>query len=118
MPNKSRTVDETRAGGRPSAARRALIIALLLALLYPLSLGPVCWTMARLKIGRTQPRLAHAVSRFYEPLAPWVLYGPPVIQKPLRWWIGVGMRPPTLYHSLPDGIVWSNPGYTYTLWHY
>lgn len=85
---------------------------------YPLSLGPVCWTMARLRWDHSQPRLAHAVSSFYSPLAPWIIHGPAVVQKPMRWWIGIGMSPPTVYHSLSDGIVWSNPGYSYTLWHF
>lgn len=100
------------------STRRAVAIVILLAMLYPLSLGPVCWTMARIGAGGTPPRLSSAVSRFYSPLAPWIIHGPAVVQKPMRWWIGVGMSPPTVYHSLPDGIAWSNPGYSYTLWHY
>jgi hypothetical protein len=73
--------------------------------------------MARLRWDHRRPELAFYVSRFYMPLAPFAIHGPPVVQQPLRWWIGVGMRAPTVYHNLPDGIMWSNPGYTYTLWH-
>lgn len=100
------------------AGKNLLAVVLLLAVMYPLSLGPVCWTMARVHVGWRQPRLASAISRFYAPLAPSIIYGPVVVQTPMRWWIGVGMLPPTSYESLPDGIVWSNPGYSYTLWHY
>lgn len=112
-------VDRTPAGSDSVPILRcAAVNLLLLAVLYPISLGPVCWTMARLKCGRTHPRVASFVSDAYMPLAPWVIYGPPFIQTPMRWWIGAGMASPTVYHSAPDGIVWSNPGYSYTLWHY
>jgi hypothetical protein len=111
---RDRESDET--AGLQSIRRAVAVLVVAMAILYPLSLGPACWTMARLGLDRTQ--FASCVSHFYLPLAPLIIHGPPYVQSPMRWWIGVGMSPSTVYHSLPDGIVWTNPGYSYTLWHY
>ena len=93
--------------------------AVLIALAYPLSLGPACWTMSGLEWEMTHPEVAYAVSWAYSPLAPAVVFGPEPVRRVLKWWIGVGMPARTGFHGdWPRGVGWSNPGYTYTLWHY
>lgn len=98
---------------------RILVAALAIAVAYPLSLGPVCWTMSRLKCEQRFPDVAHLISRAYAPLAPMVINGPPPVQSALKWWISLGMSSSTAFHDdWPQGVGWSQPGYTYTLWHY
>lgn len=98
---------------------RLLMAALLLALAYPLSLGPVCWTLSRFQWDQQHPYVAYAASRAYLPLAPTIINGPYSLQRGLKWWMGLGMSGRTEFHDdWPQGVGWSNPGYTYTLWHY
>lgn len=93
--------------------------AVLAALAYPLSLGPACWALSWLQWDMRHPEVACAVSRTYSPLAPAVIDGPEPVRRALKWWIGVGMPARTeFYGDCPRGVVWSNPGYSYTLWHY
>ena len=67
----------------------------------------------------TAPEVAYAVSWAYSPLAPAVIEGPEPVRRVLKWWIGVGMPARTEFHGdWSRGVGWSNPGYTYTLWHY
>lgn len=92
--------------------------AALVALAYPLSLGPACWALSRLQLEGV-PEVAHTVSWAYSPLAPAVIDGPEPVRRVLKWWIGVGMPARTEFHDdWPRGVGWSKPGYTYTLWHY
>ncbi len=96
---------------------RLLGEAVLLALAYPLSLGPACWTLSWLRL-EGHPEVAHTVSWAYSPLAPAVIDGPEPVRRGLTWWIGVGMPARTEFHGdWPRGVGWSNPGYTFTLWH-
>jgi hypothetical protein len=88
-------------------------------LAYPLSLGPACWALSWLQGEMRFPEVAYAVSSAYSPLAPAVIDGPGPVRRGLKWWIGVGMPARTEFHGdWPRGVGWSNPGYTYTLWHY
>ncbi len=104
---------------RPHFGSRLLGAALLAALAYPVSLGPACWALSWLRLEMRHPAIADAVSTAYGPLAPAAVSGPEPVRGALRWWIGVGMPPGTAFHGdWPRGIGWSNPGYTYTLWHY
>jgi hypothetical protein len=97
---------------------RLLGTVVLVALAYPLSLGPACWALSWLQLEEV-PEVAYTVSWAYSPLAPAVIDGPEPVRRGLRWWIGVGMPPRTEFHGdCPRGVSWSNPGYTYTLWHY
>jgi hypothetical protein len=96
---------------------RLLGVAVLVALAYPLSLGPACWALSWLQLEEV-PAVAHYVSSAYGPLAPAALDGPEPVRRGLRWWIGVGMPGRTEFHGdWPRGVGWSNPGYTFTLWH-
>lgn len=98
---------------------RPLLLGFFLALLYPVSLGPVCWTMSRLRWEHRHPNVALAVHKLYLPLFPTIVHGPKPVRRTGMWWIGLGMSAPTQFHDdWPDGIGWSNPGYTYTLCHY
>jgi hypothetical protein len=98
---------------------RLLGATVLAALLYPLSLGPACWPLSWLQWDMRQPDVADTVSGAYTPLAPAVVFGPEPIRRVSKWWIGVGMPARTEFHgNWPKGVGWSNPGYTYTLWHY
>ncbi len=98
---------------------RLLGLAAGVALAYPLSLGPACWTLSWVRWDRDRPQVAFTVSCAYEPLAPMVVFGPEPVRGVMRWWLGVGMPPWTEFHGdWPQGVGWSNPGYTYTLWHY
>jgi len=91
--------------------------AVLAALAYPLSLGPACWALSWLQ-WEGHAEVAHTVSWVYSPLAPAVIDGPEPVRRVLKWWIGVGMPARTEFHGdWPRGVGWSNPGYTYTLWH-
>jgi hypothetical protein len=99
-------------------ARRLLFVAVLVTLAYPLSLGPACWAMSWFRL-EDCPEAVDAVYWTYRPLAPATVDGSPEpVRRALRWWIGVGMPARTELHDWPDGVGWSNPGYTYTLWHY
>jgi hypothetical protein len=98
---------------------RILIAALAIAIAYPVSLGPMCWTMSRMKCEQRFPGVAHLISRAYAPLAPMVINGPRSVQGALKGWIGLGMSSKTDFHNdWSQGVGWSQPGYTYTLWHY
>ena len=105
-------------------AQRRLIFRLLGAtvlagIVYPLSLGPVCWTMSRLQLEMRFPEVSYAVSMAYSPLGQAAVEGPAPVRRGLKWWIGVGMPARTVFHSdWNRGVGWSNPGYTYTLWQY
>jgi hypothetical protein len=103
---------------RPRVKVRVLIAASVIALAYPLSLGPVCWMMSRLQWDQHYPSAAFLISRAYLPLAPMIINGPPPIQAAFKGWIGLGMALRTTFHDWPLGVGWSNPGCTYTLWHY
>jgi hypothetical protein len=98
---------------------RILAGVLALVLVYPLSLGPVCWTMSRLQCERRYPGVGRLVSRAYVPLAPMIVNGPRPVQAALKGWMGLGMSSTTAFHDdWPQGVGWSHAGYTYTLWHY
>lgn len=98
---------------------RLLGAVVLAGLAYPLSLGPACWALSWFQCEMRFPATADAVSWAYSPLAPAVVDGPGPVRRALRWWIGAGMPARTAYHGdWPRGVGWSNPGYTYTLWHY
>ena len=102
-----------------TARRRLWRLSALALLAYPLSLGPACWLMSWLRLEATQPEVAYAVSMAYCPLGPAVVGGPEPVRRGLKWWMGVGMPSRTVFHDdWPNGVGWSNPGYTYTLWHY
>jgi hypothetical protein len=92
---------------------------LALAIVYPLSLGPVCWTMSRLECELRFPGVARLISRAYAPLAPVVINGPRPVQRMFKGWMSFGMSSRTAFHDdWPQGVGWSHPGCTYTLWHY
>jgi len=98
---------------------RVLMAAVAILLAYPLSLGPVCWTMSRLQLEQRRPKVATLVARAYAPLAPMAINGPRPVQAVLKGWIGFGMSSRTAFHDdWSQGIGWTQPGYTYTLWHY
>jgi hypothetical protein len=102
--------------GRP--AFRFLGAAVLAALAYPLSLGPACWALSWLQLEGV-PEVSHTVSWAYSPLGPAVVAGPGPVRRGLKWWMWVGMPPRTEFHDdRSKGVGWSNPGYTFTLWHY
>lgn len=98
---------------------RLLGAVVLAGLAYPLSLGPACWAMSWLQAEMRFPKVAYAMSRAYRPLAPAVIDGPEPVRRGLKWWMGVGMPARTEFHGdWSRGVGWSNPGYTFTLWHY
>jgi hypothetical protein len=93
--------------------------ALLTGLLYPLSLGPACWTLSWFQWEMRYPELTRAVSWVYCPLAPVVVDGPEPVRRALKCWMRAGMPARTEFHGdWSRGVGWSNPGYTFTLWHY
>ena len=93
-------------------------MTVLAALAYPVSLGPACWALSWLGLEQT-PEVADTVYWTYLPLAPATVDGPEPVRRALRWWIGAGMPARTEFHGdWARGVGWSNPGYTYTLWHY
>jgi hypothetical protein len=99
-------------------ARRLVLLAVLVTLAYPVSLGPVCWAMSWFRLEQC-PEVTDGVYWTYLPLAPATVDGSPEpVRRALRWWIKVGMPARTEFHDWPKGVGWSNPGYSYTLWHY
>src|SRR5262245_54020556 len=55
------------------------------ALLYPISFGPACWTAARVPIGRPIVKIA------YGPLAAIWAHGPMAIQPSFWWYANLGL---------------------------
>jgi hypothetical protein len=104
---------------RPRRWRRrsALLIAVLGGLLigYPLSIGPICWTIARINPVKHQIPVV-ALCRIYQPVSEGIILSPDWLRPFANDWIALGLpRDVQLETQLKDGIVWSGPGYTYTL---
>src|SRR5690349_21129284 len=55
---------------------------------YPASVGPVCWWLATPDTLASSPRLPF----IYWPLGRVAANGPDLVYKPVRWWMGIGMR--------------------------
>jgi hypothetical protein len=76
-------------------------VSLLLAVAYPLSLGPVCWWRARAidavspdldpRIGTTMVRRSIRTARFYRPLVQVLRRCPESIHESVTWYLGLGM---------------------------
>lgn len=97
--------------------RSAVLIAVLGGLLigYPLSIGPVCWTMARLHPVKNHIPVV-ALGKIYQPVAEGIILSPDWLRPIANDWIALGLpRDVQLETQLKDGIVWSGRGYSYTL---
>jgi|SRR5579872_5873072 len=66
-------------------AKRTLVVAVLLPVLYILSFGPVCWISSRI-----QPS-GEIVSMVYSPIIPAMLQGPIAIQSVLTHYVAFGI---------------------------
>lgn len=98
---------------RRTAITLAVIVGLLIG--YPFSIGPACWTMARIN-PITHPTPGMSVNVIYQPVAEAIILGPDWLREIANRWIALGLPGDVqLETDLKDGIVWSGPGYSYTL---
>ncbi len=117
VPVRGHATSGHAARGHPTS--RLFGAAVLVALAYPLSLGPACWVLSWLQLEMRHPEVAAAVSWIYGPLGPAVVDGPEPVRRAMKWWVGVGMPARTeVQYDRPRGVGWNNPGYNYTLWQY
>jgi hypothetical protein len=104
---------QPRSWKRRTATFFSVFVLLLIG--YPFSIGPACWTMARIN-PITHPTPGMSVNVIYQPVAEAIILGPDWLREIANRWIALGLPGDVqLETDLKDGIVWSGPGYSYTL---
>jgi len=89
-------------------------IAILIAVLYPLSIGPACWICMRLDSLKHQ-HLLRVIGLSYKPVVWGLIDGPRPLKDAADWYIDLGAPAGvTVNRGDYTGVRWDGPGYNYT----
>ncbi len=101
--------------GRAAFARGAVLAMVLMLVAYPLSFGPACWIAMRNDAGKHATAFRR-FSNFYSPVSIAIIRGPRPVRDCAMWYLELGAPADAkVWREWDDGILWSKPGYSYTL---
>lgn len=94
--------------------RRIYTTLVVLAVVYPLSFFPTCWTLMRLNMAKHQ-QAAYVARRVYAPLVTVYACSPQPVRTGVRGLLDLGAPPGVNVMPKDEGIVWTTGSYAFTL---